>query len=187
MEDWTCLGQHKRQTLAEICEDYGPNGLLFGITRGQLRLPKEVEGETPVYGLEIRTLSIYTKRLLNQLRDTGVRLVVGIHPSMPNVERQTAALRYFEDPDAEGDEWLMRGPLIVRWALNPIQKNGVGKMTYSPYNKIVHPDIETRSGIANLVAVAEKSNQNSFVIVNNKAEGCAPLSVVELAKLIAKR
>jgi hypothetical protein len=60
-------------------------------------------------------------------------------------------------------------------------------MTYSPYNKLVHPDIETRSGIAKLVAVAEKSNQNSFVIVNNKAEGCAPLSVVALAKLIAKR
>ncbi len=157
------------------------------ITQFFTDLPKEVEGETPIYGLEIRTLSIYTKRLLNQLRNTGVRLVVGIHPSMPNVERQTAALRYFEDPDAEGDEWLMRGPLIVRWALNPIQKNGVGKMTYSPYNKIVHPDIETRSGIANLVAVAEKSNQNSFVIINNEAEGCAPLSVVALAKLIAKR
>ena len=155
------------------------------ITQFFTDLPKEVEGETPVYGIEIRTLSIYTKRLLNQLRDTGVRLVVGIHPSMPNVERQTAALRYFEDPDAEGDQWTLRGPLIVRWALNPIQKNGVGKLAYSPYNKLVHPDLETRSGIAKLIAVAERSKQESFVTVNNKAEGCAPLSVFELANQIA--
>ena len=154
------------------------------ITQFFTDLPKVVEGESLVYGLEIRTLSIFTKRLLNQLRDTGVRLVVGIHPSMPNIERQTAALRYFEDPDAQGDEWLMNGPLLVRWAMNPIHKNGVGKMTYSPYNQLVHPDIETRTGIANLVAIAEKSNQKSFVIVNNKAEGCAPQSVINLAKQI---
>ena len=154
------------------------------ITQFFTDLPKEVEGETPIYGLEIRTLSIYTKRLLNQLRDTGVRLVVGIHPSMPNVERQTAALRYFDDPEAESDQWNIRGPLLVRWALNPIQKNGVGKMTYSPYNKLVHPDLETRSGIAKLIAVAERSKQESFVTVNNKAEGCAPLSLEELAKQI---
>lgn len=155
------------------------------ITQFFTDLPKEVEGETPVYGLEVRTPAIYTKRLLNQLRPTGVRLVVGIHPSMPNIERQTAAQRFFEDPDAPGEHWQMSGPLIVRWALNPHQRHGVGKFTYSPYNKMVHPDIDTRTGIAKLVAIAEISQQKSYVIVNNKAEGCAPLSVVDLAKQIA--
>ncbi len=154
------------------------------ITQFFTDLPKVVEGETPIYGLEIRTLSIYTKRLLNQLRNTGVRLVVGIHPSMPNVERQAAALRYFEDSETEGDDWQIKGPLLVRWTLNPCQKNGVGKMAYSPYNQIVHPDDQTRLGIAKLVAKAENSNQPSFAIVNNKAEGCAPLSVINLAKQI---
>lgn len=154
------------------------------ITQFFTDLPKVVEGETPIYGLEIRTLSIYTKRLLNQLRNTGVRLVVGIHPSMPNVERQASALRYFEDPETEGDDWQMEGPLIVRWTLNPCQKNGVGKMAYSPYNQIVHPDDQTRLGIAKLIAKADNTNQPSFTIVNNKAEGCAPLSVINLAKQI---
>ena len=43
-------------------------------------LPKEVEGEQPIYAVEVRTLSIYTKRLFNALRPNGVRLVVGVHP-----------------------------------------------------------------------------------------------------------
>lgn len=145
-------------------------------------LPKEVEGETPIYAVEIRTLSIYTKRLLNALRSSGVRLVVGVHPSMPDVIRQAAALRYYEDPEAEGDEWSMRGPLIVRWSLNPIQRNGVAKMTYAPFNRLVHPDPATRAGLVNLVNIAHKSGQQSFVIANNKAEGSAPLTMVELAK-----
>lgn len=146
------------------------------------QLPKEVEGEIPVYAVELRTVAIYTKRLLNALRDTGVRLVVGIHPSMPDVIRQTAALRYFEDPLAEGDHWKMRGPLIVRWSLNPIQRNNVPKMTYAPFNRMAAPDPATRAGVVRLINVALKSEQDSFVIANNKAEGSAPLSVIELAK-----
>ena len=146
------------------------------------QLPKEVEGETPIYALELRTVAIYTKRLLNALRDTGVRLVVGIHPSMPDVIRQTAALRFFEDPEAQGQQWKMRGPLIVRWSLNPMQRNGVPKMTYAPFNRLRAPDPATRAGLVHLVNVALQSQQDSFVIANNKAEGCAPLSVQELAK-----
>ena len=150
-------------------------------------LPKEVEGEKPVYAIEVRTLSIYTKRLLNALRPTGVRLVIGVHPSMPDVIRQTAALRFFEDPEAEGENWTMKGPLVVRWSLNPVQRHGVAKMTYSPFNRIVHPDPATRAGLVQLIDVAQKSGQAGFVIANNKAEGCAPLTMIDLAKdVVAK-
>lgn len=150
-------------------------------------LPKEVEGEQPVYAVEVRTLSIYTKRLLNALRPSGVRLVVGVHPSMPDVIRQTAALRYYEDPEAQGEDWKMKGPLVVRWSLNPIQRHGVAKMTYAPFNKIVHPDPATRSGIVHLLDIAQKSNQKSFVITNNKAEGCAPLTMIEIARDVVNK
>ena len=117
----------------------------------------------------------------------GVRLVIGVHPSMPDVIRQTAALRYYEDPEAEGDDWKMKGPLVVRWSLNPIQRHGVAKMTYAPFNKIVHPDPATRSGIVHLLDVAQKSGQNGFVITNNKAEGCAPLTMIEIARDVVSK
>lgn len=150
-------------------------------------LPKEVEGESPTYAVEIRTPAIYTKRLLNALRGTGVRLVVGVHPSMPDVIRQTAALRYFEDPEAEGEEWTVGGTLVVRWSLNPIQRHGVAKMTYAPFNRIVHPDPATRAGLVQLVSLAHKSGQKSFVITNNKAEGSAPLTMIDLARDITAK
>ena len=150
-------------------------------------LPKEVEGETPIYAVEVRTLSIYTKRLLNALRPSGVRLVIGVHPSMPDVIRQTAALRYYEDPEAEGENWQMKGPLVVRWSLNPIQRHGVAKMTYAPFNRIVHPDPATRAGLVHLVTQAQRSGQQSYVITNNKAEGSAPLTMIELAREITQK
>ncbi len=150
-------------------------------------LPKEVEGEHPTYAVEIRTPAIYTKRLLNGLRDTGVRLVVGVHPSMPDVMRQMAALRFFEDPESEGSDWKMRGPLVIRWSLNPIQRHGVAKMTYAPFNQLVDRDPVTRAGIVQLVEIAQKSGQASFVIANNKAEGSAPLTMTELAGEIVSR
>lgn len=81
----------------------------------------------------------------------------------------------------------MKGPLIVRWSLNPIQRHGVAKMTYAPFNRIVHPDPATRAGLVQLVNVAHKCGQKSFVITNNKAEGSAPLTMIDLAKdIVAK-
>ena len=76
----------------------------------------------------------------------------------------------------------MRGPLVIRWSLNPIQRHGVAKMTYAPFNRIVHPDPATRSGIVHLLDVALKSGQKSYVVTNNKAEGCAPLTMIEIAR-----
>ena len=39
--------------------------------------------------------------------------------------------------------------------------------------------------LAHLIHVALKSGQPSFVVVNNKAEGCAPLSARALAEGLA--
>ena len=106
---------------------------------------------------------------------------------MPDVIRQTAALRYYEDPEAEGENWQMKGPLVVRWSLNPIQRHGVAKMTYAPFNRIVHPDPATRAGLVHLVTQAHRCGQQSYVITNNKAEGSAPLTMIELAREITQK
>ena len=116
-----------------------------------------------------------------------MRLVIGVHPSMPDDIRQTAALRYYEDPEAQGEDWKMKGPLVVRWSLNPIQRHGVAKMTYAPFNRIVHPDPATRAGIVHLLDIAQKSDQKSFVITNNKEEGCAPLTMIEVARDVVNK
>ena len=60
-------------------------------------------------------------------------------------------------------------------------------MTYAPFNRIVHPDTATRAGIVHLLDVAQKSGQKSFVITNNKAEGCAPLTMIEIARDVVNK
>jgi hypothetical protein len=55
------------------------------------------------------------------------------------------------------------------------------KDRYSPFNKIVDPDRATLQSTAGLVASALAKGRAAHVIVNNKAEGSAPLTVRRLA------
>jgi hypothetical protein len=50
---------------------------------------------------------------------------------------------------------------------------------------MIDPDLATRGALAHLLHVAIRSSQPAYVIVNNKAEGSAPLSCVELARAVA--
>lgn len=49
---------------------------------------------------------------------------------------------------------------------------------------MVDPDLETRVILAKVISGTAKAGQNVYVTLSNKAEGSAPLSVIELAKAI---
>jgi hypothetical protein len=72
----------------------------------------------------------------------------------------------------------------VRWNLHSGFRYDDAKSRYAPFDRIIDPDIATRGTLAHLVHVAIKSGQPSYIIANNKAEGCAPLTLVELARAI---
>ena len=48
----------------------------------------------------------------------------------------------------------------------------------------MEPDLPNRAQIAGLASKALAHGVPVFVFVNNKAEGCAPASIVELARAI---
>jgi hypothetical protein len=56
---------------------------------------------------------------------------------------------------------------------------------FAPFSRLVEPDSSNRRDIATLIAKALAHDVPAFVVVNNKAEGSAPASIVELAKSIA--
>jgi len=56
-----------------------------------------------------------------------------------------------------------------------------------PFNRLAEPDLPTREEIATLISKALAHDVPAFVLINNKAEGCAPFSVFELARAIAAR
>ena len=77
-------------------------------------------------------------------------------------------------------------PLLVRWRLRPGDEYAAARERYSPFSHIVDPDEHTRGSIARLVARAVRHAVPALVLINNKAEGCAPESAFRLASAIAE-
>lgn len=132
----------------------------------------------PCYALEIRDACLLTPRLIRMLRERGVRYCVGLHARMPDPLRQAAALALLD-----GDE--PAGPLVVRWSLHGGFKYEQAKAKYEPFNRLVDEDPATRHSLAELAARYALAGQPVLVIINNKAEGSAPLSCDALAREIA--
>ena len=147
-------------------------------------LPREVDGRTPVYAVELRNGELMTPRLVKRLAAAGARLCLGIHARMPPAARQAAALRAMDAGADEGEHWTLKGPLVVRWSLHAGLRYDDAKNRYAPFDRLIDADIPTRGALAHLVHVAIKSAQPAYVIVNNKAEGSAPLSCIELARAV---
>jgi Protein of unknown function DUF72 len=116
-----------------------------------------------------------TPRLTAQLAEHGVAYCIGLHDRMPSAARQTPAAK------AAG-----RGDLICRWNLHQGLRYNQAKAQWAPFDKLQAPDLETREALARAVVATLSEGYRAFVTINNKAEGSAPLSVVELAKAILR-
>lgn len=136
----------------------------------------------PRYAVEFRNESMLRgvpcRRFAEVLRAHGAIAGLGLIPSMPSAARQAAALREAGlDPTAQP-------VLLARWLLG----HGLGyeeaRSVYEPFDRLVAPDSAARHEIAALVAACTAAEGESFVIVNNKAEGSAPRSIPPLAESI---
>lgn len=143
-----------------------------------------------VMAAEFRNPELLTPRMMRTLRRVGVRPVLGLHPSMPDVRRQISALRWYETEAGReetvglSDDWRFSGPLIVRWSLAQNQFFEQARREWSPFDKIVSPDPATRTLLAALIVRAARSGQPVWAVANNKAEGCAPLTMRAMAESI---
>jgi uncharacterized protein YecE (DUF72 family) len=125
--------------------------------------------------LELRDARMLTPRLTAQLAAHGVSYCIGLHDRMPEAARQVPAAR------AAG-----RGDLICRWNLQQGLRYNQAKAQWAPFDKLHAPDPQTRAALAQAVVATLAEGYRAFVTINNKAEGSAPLSVVELAKAILR-
>ncbi|MFM7433739.1 MAG: hypothetical protein ACKO3O_09590, partial [Gammaproteobacteria bacterium] len=73
-------------------------------------------------------------------------------------------------------------PLVIRWLLAPGLGYEEARAAYAPFDRLLDPDRETRRQVAQLAHKALGQGRQIIVIINNKAEGSAPLSVAALAK-----
>ncbi|XHC26397.1 MAG: DUF72 domain-containing protein [Phycisphaerales bacterium] len=125
----------------------------------------------PEYAVEIRDRDLLTEAYASALADSGASHCFAVHPSMPDLSTQTSAIR--------GQAQRIN---LVRWMLNPRvgMSYNDAKSRYEPFNRLVDEDEPSRRAIVDLLRTS--ANTPGYVIVNNKAEGSAPLSIRRLAE-----
>ena len=126
------------------------------------------------YAVELRTPAFLTDAYASVLDSTGAAHCFTVHPAMSSLEEQLRVVRHYEQP-----------LLLVRWMLHAGLQYEVAKDRYEPFDRIVDEDPDSLGRITVTVLDALIAERTAFVVVNNKAEGSAPLSVFRLAARIA--
>ncbi|MGC6487900.1 MAG: hypothetical protein ACON4Z_09670, partial [Planctomycetota bacterium] len=80
----------------------------------------------------------------------------------------------------------LQGPVTVRWMLRSGFDYQQAKERYQPFDALVDRDPQTRSELSAMATEAARLDVEMVVVVNNKAEGSSPLSVLELARQIVQ-
>ena len=125
------------------------------------------------YAVEVRDPELLTDDYLAALCAARATHCIAIHARMPSALEQAG---YWRESG--------QAPLVIRWSLHSGFKYEEAKERYAPFNALVDEDPEGRRQVAQLVKEAAARDQDAYVIVNNKAEGSAPLTIRKLAELI---
>jgi uncharacterized protein YecE (DUF72 family) len=131
------------------------------------------EASAPVLALELRDPELLTPALAACLKPLGVRLCLGLHDRMPEAAAQLAIQRA-----------MWPGDLVCRWNLQRGLRYAQARDAWAPFDRLQAPDPATRQSIARIAAATLDAGQRAFITVNNKAEGCAPASVIALAEAL---
>jgi uncharacterized protein YecE (DUF72 family) len=127
-----------------------------------------------VAALEVRDSELLTPALAQHLKGNGVRYCLGLHDRMPCAEEQLPMLRA-----------LWPGDLVCRWNLQRGQRYAQARDRWAPFDRLQAPDEATRRVLARVSQATLNAGHRVFVTINNKAEGCAPRSVLALAQTLA--
>lgn len=122
------------------------------------------------YAVELRTPQLLGTHYAEALARGGAVHCHNAWSGMPSILTQAKQL----PPVA-------RNPLVVRWLLAPGEVYADARDRFRPFDRITREDLSVRSAIARLVVMAAARGVPALVLINNKAEGCAPESAFRLA------
>ncbi len=130
-----------------------------------------------IYAVEVRDAALLTMRFFKCLSATSTRFCVASHAKMPAPAEQIKLLNANLPP----------GDFICRWSLHAGLRYEQALREYAPFDRLVDEDLDSRTALAIAAATAARADYASFVTINNKAEGSAPLSVQKLAEAIVRQ
>jgi len=122
------------------------------------------------YSVELRDRSLLSQEYFDTLQRFGVAHVLNFWERMPQLGEQFDA----------GADTSSFG--VLRLLIPPGQRYATRKRTLEPFDRIVEVQRRMRDDTLAIVRYFAQLNKPVFVIVNNKAEGCSPLTVKALAQ-----
>lgn len=130
----------------------------------------------PAYATEVRNPAILGPRYHDMLRAHGVAHVYNHWTAMPPLSEQHQKMA-----------GTFTAPFTVLRLLTPLglaYEKAVER--YAPYDRIVQPQPRMRQETIALVKQAAAEGRSSYVLVNNRSEGCSPLTVQAVLEALAK-
>jgi uncharacterized protein YecE (DUF72 family) len=128
-----------------------------------------------IFAVEPRTPEVLGGPYVRALIDGLATHCVTIHPSMPSIQVQHSQVLRRLPQDA---------PFVARWMLGVPMPYERAKARYAPFDRIVDAHPKVRRALSRRIRSAVRRGGLAFVSVNNKAEGCAPLTIVGLAEQV---
>lgn len=124
------------------------------------------------YAIEVRNPALLGRRYRDILRAHAVAHVYNHWTAMPPLAEQHRSL-----------EQTFTAPHVVLRLLTPLglaYEKAVER--YKPYDRIVQPQPRMRQDTVTLVKQAAAEGKSAYVLVNNRSEGCSPLTVQALVE-----
>ncbi len=121
------------------------------------------------YAVELRNSRLLSAGYAAVMKRQNAVHTLNVHPGMPDLLTQASRVEMGET-------------ILIRWMLGGGQKYAEAVERYHPFDRLVDEDPATRAQIVELIR--RHPGHQIYVIVNNKAEGCAPLSLVKLAEAL---
>ncbi len=131
------------------------------------QLPRELQ-----YAVELRSPEFLTPMYLEVLRTHGVAHTLNAWSNMPTVGQQL-----------DLGTATTAGFIVCRALLRPGMLYGESVDAFAPFDRIRAPDPVLRMDLVRLMHTALELNTPAFVVINNRTEGCSPLTIAALARL----
>lgn len=122
-----------------------------------------------------------------ELRDR--RLVTAEYAAVLNQTRTAHVLNYWSAMPTPAEQARLvdvaaAPAVVIRLLLRPGTRYEARRDAFRPFNRIVDQDDSLRRDVTRLIADATGRQQPVYVLVNNKAEGSAPLTIRALAECL---
>ena len=155
------------QTIAKSSR-IGPEGFASRLDEFFSALPRDAQ-----YAVEVRNDEFLTPMYFAVLREHGVGHVLSSWTRMPPLGHQL---------DLPGS---ITAPFILaRALLRPGRTYNEAVDAFAPYDRIREPNPKLRRDLARLVEEAVRLRIPAYLLVNNRAEGSAPLTIAAVAEML---